>query len=62
MLGLMLGGLVALRPDQDAYIVSVREALREGRCAVVVHAFDAAQKARADELLAQLSPETVTTL
>ena len=62
MLGLMLGGLVALRPDQDAYLVSVREALREGRCAVVVHAFDGDQKTRADAVLAQLSPETITTL
>lgn len=62
MLGLMLGGLVALRPDQDAYLVSVREALKEGRCAVVVHAFDEGQKTRADAVLEQLSPETVTTL
>jgi|SRR5690606_17214371 len=41
--GLMLGGLVTLRPDHDPYILSVLEAIGEGRGAVVVHPRDRAQ-------------------
>ncbi|CAG0960473.1 hypothetical protein BURK1_00690 [Burkholderiales bacterium] len=37
MFGLLLGGLLTIRPDHDAVISSVREATRTGRWAVVVH-------------------------
>ena len=60
--GLMLGGLVTLRPDHDLYIQKVFEAMGEGRSAVVVHAFDAGQRQAADALLNEMSGEVVSTL
>lgn len=60
--GLMLGGLVSLRPDQDPYIMKVRGALKEGRCAVVVHAFDADQRDSAEALLSASGGDTIRTL
>lgn len=62
MLGLMLGGLVTLRPDHDPYIVQVLEALGEGRCAVVVHAFDHAQYEGAVRRLGEAGGEVVGTI
>ena len=60
--GLMLGGLVSLRPDHDLYINKVYEALGEGRSAVVVHAFSREQNAQAEALLRGASGEVVATL
>lgn len=60
--GLMLGGLVSLRPDHDLYINKVFDALGEGRSAVVVHAFSHGQNAQATDLLRQASGEVVATL
>ncbi len=60
--GLMLGGLVSLRPDHDLYILKVYEALGEGRSAVVVHAFSQAQSTQAEALLKGASGEVVSTL
>lgn len=60
--GLMLGGLVSLRPDHDLYINTVIDALGEGRSAVVVHAFSKEQNAQAEALLKDASGEVVSTL
>ena len=60
--GLMLGGLVSLRPDHDLYINKVYDALGEGHSAVVVHAFSRAQMAQAEDLLKAASGEVVSTL
>ncbi|MCY7355566.1 MAG: hypothetical protein LH470_10935 [Lysobacter sp.] len=60
--GLMLGGLVSLRPDHDLYINKVYDALGEGRSAVVVHAFSREQSAQAKDLLKGASGEVVSTL
>jgi hypothetical protein len=60
--GLLLGGLMTLRPDHDPYILKVREALGAGRSAVVVHAFTHQQKVDAQALLHQASGEVVATL
>jgi len=60
--GLMLGGLVSLRPDHDGYINKVYEALGEGCSAVVVHAFSREQNAQAEALLKDASGEVVATL
>lgn len=60
--GLMLGGLVTLRPDHDLYILKVKDALEHGRYAVVVHATSHAQRTEAAELLRQASGEVITTL
>ncbi len=60
--GLMLGGLVSLRPDHDRYIATVLEAIGEGRSAVVVHAFSRQQNAQAAGMLKAASGEVVATL
>ena len=60
--GLMLGGLVSLRPDHDRYISRVQEAIGEGRSAVVVHAFSREQNAQAAGMLRAASGEVVATL
>lgn len=60
--GLLLGGLVSLRPDHDPYIHATRDALATGRTAVVVHALSAAQRARAAELMAAQGGEVTQTL
>ena len=60
--GLMLAGLVSLRPDHDFYINKVYDALGEGRSAVVVHAFSREQSAQAEDLLKSASGEVVSTL
>ena len=60
--GLMLGGLVSLRPDHTPYLARVAAALGEGRCAVVVHAFDTEQRDRAERVLAAAGGQTVRTL
>ncbi|MCD9033064.1 hypothetical protein LDO32_15145 [Luteimonas sp. Y-2-2-4F] len=60
--GLMAGGLVSLRPDHDPYLLKVRGALKEGRSAVVVHAFSTEERDRAQEALAARGGETIATL
>jgi VIT1/CCC1 family predicted Fe2+/Mn2+ transporter len=60
--GLMLGGLVALRPDHDRFVQHAVTALDEGRSSVVVHAFSSEQRADAAQALAQLGGETTSTL
>ncbi|HEY5802669.1 MAG TPA: hypothetical protein VIT90_03120 [Lysobacter sp.] len=60
--GLMFGGLVTLRPDHDLYILKVKDALSEGRYAVVVHALSHAQRTEAADLLRRASGEVITTL
>ncbi|MEN1927338.1 hypothetical protein [Luteimonas qiangzhengi] len=60
--GLMAGGLVSLRPDHDPYIEKVREALAEGRSAVVVHAFNANQRDAAQDGLDKAGGDTIRTL
>lgn len=62
MAGLMLGGLVTLRPDHEPFIHAVREAMGEGRSAVVVHPLDDAQREAAEALLKEASGEVVSTL
>lgn len=49
--GLLLGGLVSLRPDQDGYINATHEAIRQGHTTVVVHALSAGQRAFAASFL-----------
>lgn len=49
--GMMMGGLVSLRPDHDALITRVEEATHEGQWAVVVHPRNAAQRTRAEEVI-----------
>jgi len=60
--GLMLGGLVTLRPDHDPFIIKVHDAIGEGRSAVVVHAFSEEQRAQAAEFLRAQGGEVTSTL
>ena len=60
--GLMAGGLVTLRPDHDPYIQRIHRALKQGRSAVVVHAFDAGQRKAAQQALDEQGGETIRTL
>lgn len=60
--GLMLGGLVSLRPDHDPYVLKVREALEEGRTAVVVHAYSPGQRDHAADALVSNGGKTIRTL
>ncbi|MBB1471743.1 MULTISPECIES: riboflavin biosynthesis protein RibA [unclassified Luteimonas] len=60
--GLMLGGLVALRPDHDRFVQNAVTALDEGRSSVVVHAFSSEQRARAAQALEALGGDTTSTL
>jgi hypothetical protein len=60
--GLMLGGLATLRPDHDPYILSVLDACRDGRAAVVVHGRTAAERDGAVEVLRAAGGDVVPTL
>ncbi len=60
--GLMLGGLITLRPDHSPYIEAVREANGEGRTVVIVHAASGKVGAEAEHALDQLGGHTVRTL
>ena len=60
--GLMLGGLVALRPDHDRYVEATRDAMADGKTTVVVHAFSAEQRDQAANVLRELGGELTSTL
>lgn len=60
--GLMLGGLVALRPDHDRYVQATRDAMEEGRSTVVVHALSGEQQQAAADFLASRGGEVTRTL
>lgn len=60
--GLMLGGLVALRPDQDRYMQATQDAIAEHRYTVVVHALSGDEADRAAKVLAGLDAEVTRTL
>lgn len=60
--GLMLGGLVSLRPDHDRYVEATRDAMAHGNTTVVVHAFTAEQREQAAEFLRTQGGEVTSTL
>ena len=60
--GLMLGGLVALRPDHDRYVQATRDAMEEGRSTVVVHALSGEQQQAAADFLSSRGGEVTQTL
>lgn len=49
--GLLLGGLITSRPDQTAVITQVREAIEEGRWALIVHPYSAQQCDSAEAIM-----------
>ncbi len=60
--GLMLGGAVSLRPDHTPYISASRDALREGKQVVAVHATSTEELKQAEAILKSSAGETVRTL
>lgn len=60
--GLMLGGLATLRPDHDPYILTVLDACRDGRAAVIVHGRTADERDAAVQALRAAGGEVVGTL
>ena len=60
--GLMLGGLVALRPDQDRYVQATQDAIAHDRFTVVVHAMSGDEADRAAKVLSGLGAEVTRTL
>lgn len=60
--GLLLGGLISLRPDHIRVITQVRSALRSGQWALVVHPTDSHQTAQAQELLESSGVKVLRTL
>lgn len=60
--GLLLGGLVSLRPDHDRYILAAGDAIAGHRTTVVVHAFSAEQNKAAAEFLAARGADVTRTL
>ena len=60
--GLLLGGLVTLRPDHDVLIAEVGDAVREGHWAVVAHPRNRNQERHAVDVLAHSGGKVVQTL
>jgi hypothetical protein len=60
--GLILGGLVTLRPDHELLINRVKEGLRMGRWVVVVHPTNPDQETRALTMLQYAGGEVIRTL
>lgn len=60
--GLMLGGLVALRPDQDRYVQATHDAIEQRRFTVLVHALSEDEATRAAAVLTGLGAEVTRTL
>lgn len=60
--GLLLGGLVSLRPDHDRYVEATHDAMAAGNTTVVVHALTAEQRAHAAEFLRARGGEVTSTL
>lgn len=62
MFGLMVGGLLTMRPDHDAVVAPVREAVKQGRWSVVVHPSSRSQLAEAVRTLGQTGVPIFQTL
>lgn len=62
MMGLMAGGLLALRPDHSVVFEELRSALRNGSYAVVAHPTDAAGVDAALRVLEPGSQRVIRTL
>lgn len=60
--GLLVGGLLSLRPDHGHVIALVRQHLRQGRWAVVAHPDSPEQASRAERTLQDGSERVVRTL
>jgi hypothetical protein len=59
--GLLLGGLVSLRPDHDRLITWARASARDGHWLVLVHARDHEQERKAKDVLNAISDKVMGT-
>ena len=62
MFGLMFGGLITIRPDHDAVVAPVRDAVSDGRWSVVVHPSSRSQLADTTRTLGQTGVPIFQTL
>ncbi len=62
LMGLLVGGLFTLRPDQSPYLYAARDALRSGKSILVVHAESHDQLNSARQFLEQPALATVRTI
>lgn len=60
--GLLLGGLVSIRPDHDRYVHATHDAMEARRTTVVVHALSKDEQQRASELLSARGADVTATL
>ena len=60
--GLLLAGLVSLRPDHDRYVEASRDLMETGHTTVVVHALTSQQRSAAAEFLRAHGGEVTSTL
>ncbi len=60
--GLLLGGLVSIRPDHDRYVQTTHDAMDARRTTVVVHALSRDEQQRAKDFLAARGAEVTATL
>jgi len=61
MMGLLIGGLFTIRPDQASYLYTARDALKAGKFVIVVHAHSPEQLDAARKLLEGPALETART-
>lgn len=62
VLGMMLAGLISLRPDHLPYIIKAQSALREGKSVVAVHARSVEQSKQAIDELEKHHAQVVNSL
>ncbi|MEN1971361.1 hypothetical protein WCE34_03280 [Luteimonas sp. MJ204] len=60
--GLLLGGLVSIRPDHDRYIQATHDAMDARRTTVIVHALSREEQERAGEFLSGRGAKVTNTL
>lgn len=60
--GMMVGGALTLRPDHTPYVSASRDALRQGRHVVAVHATSTDELKQAERILKGGTGDTVRTL
>jgi hypothetical protein len=61
IVGLLLGGLVSLRPDHERLILTAKKAAEDGNWALIVHARDHRQSKVASDVLSNYSGKIVET-
>lgn len=61
-IGMLVAGLVSIRPDHEPVITETEDASEHGEWTVVVHARDEDEKHRADELLEHYSKKVAESL